>query len=128
MPRRLALAGAALALLSASPAHAADPGRWVPRPLNALPRIQYYQGIVSDGKGHFFFDGVFSGLYRTDLALHEQLANDNVIPDSVGADPPAGEGYNHIGDISYDAAEGGRVILPMECYRPGQGPNGNGTT
>ena len=33
------------------------------------------------------------------------------------------EGYNHIGDISYDRAEGGRVLLPLECYVP-NGPNG----
>ena len=33
------------------------------------------------------------------------------------------EGYNHIGDISFDGAEGGRVLLPLECYVP-NGPNG----
>jgi hypothetical protein len=36
------------------------------------------------------------------------------------------EGYNHIGDLAYDRREGGRLILPMECYTPG-GPNGGNT-
>jgi hypothetical protein len=33
----------------------------------------------------------------------------------------AAENYNHLGDISFDAAEGGRVLLPLECYYPPQG-------
>ena len=33
------------------------------------------------------------------------------------------EGYNHIGDITWDGQEGGRILLPLECYVPG-GPNG----
>ena len=37
-----------------------------------------------------------------------------------------GEGYNHIGDISWDAREGGRLLLPLECYFPGE-PNGGNT-
>ena len=37
-----------------------------------------------------------------------------------------GEGYNHIGDLSWDASEGGRLLLPLECYSPGQ-PNGGNT-
>jgi hypothetical protein len=33
------------------------------------------------------------------------------------------ERYNHTGDIDWDAREGGRVLLPTECYYPGtQGP------
>ncbi|MGZ4277651.1 MAG: hypothetical protein ACXVFK_13020, partial [Solirubrobacteraceae bacterium] len=32
------------------------------------------------------------------------------------------EGYDHIGDISWDAAEHGRILLPLECYYP---PAGN---
>ena len=35
----------------------------------------------------------------------------------------ATEGYNHVGDIGY---QGGRVLLPLECYTPG-GPNGGNT-
>jgi hypothetical protein len=29
------------------------------------------------------------------------------------------QGYNHIGDPTFDPAEGGRVLLPLECYTPG---------
>ena len=36
----------------------------------------------------------------------------NAIPPEVLAD----EGYNHIGDPTWDRREGGRVLLPMECY------------
>ena len=35
--------------------------------------------------------------------------------------PPAvfaAEGYNHIGDPTWAKGEGGRVILPLECYSP----------
>ena len=32
------------------------------------------------------------------------------------------EGYNHIGDIAWDAREGGRVLLPTECYYPRAAP------
>ena len=35
----------------------------------------------------------------------------------------ATEGYNHVGDIGH---QGGRVLLPLECYTPG-GPNGGNT-
>ena len=28
------------------------------------------------------------------------------------------EGYNHIGDIAWDRREGGRMLLPLECYSP----------
>ena len=44
---------------------------------------------------------------------------DPVIPPLVFAT----EGYNHVGDIGF---QGGRVLLPLECYTPG-GPNGGNT-
>ena len=48
----------------------------------------------------------------------------------VGAAIPAGvktaEGYNHIGDPTWNTAEGGRVVLPFECYTSGA-PNGGNT-
>ena len=28
------------------------------------------------------------------------------------------EGYNHIGDITWDKREGGRLLLPLECFLP----------
>jgi hypothetical protein len=122
--RRVALALAvALACLLCAPAvaHAADPGRWALAGATALP-IVYYQGVTDDRQGNLFFDGVFVGLYRTDPALTETARNDDVIPPDV----KASEGYNHIGDISWDAAEGGRLLLPLECYVP-NGPNGGNT-
>jgi hypothetical protein len=77
----------------------------------------YYQGITSDPSGGIYFDGPFSGLYRTDPDLRETARNPDVIPQSVRT----GEGYNHIGDISWDAAEGGRLLLPLECFYPALG-------
>jgi hypothetical protein len=48
-----------------------------------------------------------------------------VIPPAV----TAREGYNHVGDIGWDAREGGRVLLPLECFYPGRpgGANSCGT-
>ena len=37
----------------------------------------------------------------------------------------AREGYNHIGDITWDEREGGRILLPLECYYPGTQPDAN---
>ena len=31
-------------------------------------------------------------------------------------------GFNHIGDITWDAHEGGRIVLPLECYDPSKQP------
>jgi hypothetical protein len=38
----------------------------------------------------------------------------------------AAQGFNHIGDPTSDGREGGRVLLPLECYVPGT-PNGGNT-
>jgi RTX calcium-binding nonapeptide repeat (4 copies) len=77
----------------------------------------YYQGVTSDPSGQLYFDGQVSGLYRTDPDLRETAENPDVIPWSVRTT----EGYNHIGDISWDAAEGGRLLLPLECFYPALG-------
>jgi hypothetical protein len=107
---------------AAAPATAADPGRWVQASQTTLP-LYYYQGVTSDPHANFFFNGIHFGLYRsnTDLPLTSDARSDDVIP----ADVTAREGYNHIGDISWDAGEGGRVLLPMECYYPVPGNNAN---
>ena len=39
------------------------------------------------------------------------------IPPAVARD----EGYNHIGDPTWNGGEGGSVLLPLECYVPGVG-------
>src|ERR671921_2681624 len=117
---RIALLTTALlaAVTVATPAHAADPGRWKETGTTTLP-IVYYQGVTVDPARNFYFDGVFIGLYRTDSGFHETARSDDAIPPDVHLR----EGYNHIGDISYDRGEGGRILLPLECYVPG-GPNG----
>jgi hypothetical protein len=124
-PRRpvFSLLALSLAVLAAAPAPAgaADPGRWAEVARSPIP-IFYYQGVAADPAKNFYFDGIAVGLYRTDPALKETGKTDNVIPNDVSSR----EGYNHIGDIAFDAREGGRVLLPMECYVPGQ-PNGGNT-
>jgi hypothetical protein len=65
---------------------------------------------------------VFTGLYRTDRHLVQQAGRDPVIPPQVTAT----YGFDHIGDIDWDAREGGRVLLPLECFTAGA-PNGGNT-
>jgi hypothetical protein len=121
---RLVLAVAAALAVWPAAARAADPGRWALTGYSRIPLV-YYQGVTTDGGGHLFFDGVFSGLYRTDLRLAEEARQDVEIPPAV----TAAEGYDHIGDIAWDGREGGRVLLPLECYYPGRpgGANSCGT-
>jgi len=108
----------------APPARPADPGRWRTTGVSRIP-LEYYQGIASDPWRRLWFDGVFAGLYRTDARLVERARDDAVIPAAV----TAREGYNHVGDISWDGREGGRILLPLECYYPGRpgGANSCGT-
>jgi hypothetical protein len=110
------LAVAASVGAAATPAGAADPGRWTLTGKSTIP-LEYYQGVASGGSS-LFFNGIHLGLYRTDASLHENGRADDVIPPQV----TASEGYNHIGDIAFDAREGGRVLLPMECYYPEAAP------
>ena len=120
--RRRALLALSLTLcataLAAAGASAADPGRWVETGRSALP-IDYFQGVTSDPARSFYFDGPFQGLWRTDARLRRTASNPAAIPQEV----KTAEGYNHIGDLTHDGAEGGRLLLPVECYYPGQGGN-----
>src|SRR3954451_8931891 len=117
--RRIGVALLVLATwLAAAPAPPADPGRWRVTGTTTLP-ILYYQGVTVDPARNFYFDGIYVGLYRTDPGFTETGRTADVIPPDVHAR----EGYNHIGDISWDRAEGGRILLPLECYVP-NGPNG----
>src|SRR5215208_5026413 len=80
----------------------------------------YWQGVATAGSVKpLFFSGIFTGLHRTDRRLRQTATVDPVIPLTVFAT----EGYNHVGDIGY---QGGRVLLPLECYTDG-GPNGGNT-
>jgi hypothetical protein len=118
------IAGLFAVALAPTPAYARDPGRWFFTGHSRIP-IDYYQGVTSDPPRNFYFDGRFVGLYRTTAKLKETARVTNAIPAAVAAT----EGYNHIGDISWDPAEGGRVLLPLECFSPGLpgGPNTCGT-
>ena len=116
---------------------------WAARPALAAWRltgthvssIAYNQGISFDqAQGSFFFDGVSSttnsGLYRTTGKLSLRAARLAVIPHTV-------EGYNHVGDLSFDpgaqplssgkSAGSPRLLLPLECYYPDHGGNTCGT-
>ena len=116
---RTATVGVALALALSAPAAAGDPGRWTLSGWSSVPG-NYWQGATkSSAGGPLFFSGVFTGLHRTDRRLHQTGSVDPVIPPLVFAT----EHYNHVGDIGY---QGGRVLLPLECYTPG-GPNGGNT-
>lgn len=117
---RLPLAAALIAAaLSAAPARAADPGRWVQTGVAHTPG-EYYQGMTSDAAhGRLFFDGFTIGGYRTDLGLAEQARAEALLPPEV----TAAEGFDHIGDWTFT---GGRLILPLECYTPGA-PGGSNT-
>ena len=95
------------------PARAADPGRWVETGHDPVP-LEYFQGVTSDPHRNLFFDGIQVGLYRTDPLLNEQARNESAIP----VDVYLRERYNHIGDITWDRREGGRVLLPLECFLP----------
>jgi hypothetical protein len=112
MRRPLTLALATLALAPAA-AQAADPGLWIKTSQLTKP-AWYRQGLASNPlTGDVFFSGSFAGLYRTRNEA-EVARNTGPIPKDV-ADR---EKYNHIGDIAFDPAEGGRVLLPLESYAP----------
>lgn len=108
---------ALIALLAVAPAtHARDPGRWLFTGASSLP-ISYWQGLSSDGRGGVVFAGVVEGLWRTT----PELLQTHGVAAAIPPDVKLAEGYNHIGDIAYDRAEGGRLLLPLECYVFGRG-------
>ena len=116
---RVALVTLALGLTLCGPAAAKDPGRWTLTGWSSVP-INYWQGVTTAGPGKpLFFSGLFTGLHRTTPRLTQTGSVDPVIPPLVLAT----EGYNHVGDIG---SQGGRVLLPLECYMAG-GPNGGNT-
>jgi hypothetical protein len=82
--------------------------------------IAFNNGIAFDPvRSEFFFAGASSltnsGLYRTSSKLVLTAASLAVIPST-------NEGYNHIGDLSFDQVRR-RLLLPLECYYRGSGGN-----
>jgi hypothetical protein len=115
--KRLAALTIALACLTVAPAQAGTAADWIQQGRSTMP-FTYFQGITHDDRGRLFFDGICCGLYRTDAKLKEEAATPNAIDPAAQQDP----GFNHIGDITWDKAEGGRIILPLECYDPTKNP------
>jgi hypothetical protein len=110
----VAAAAAACLVMPAATAPAADPGRWVETG-RSTTSVNYWQGVTfAPLAASFYFDGVAQGLWKTDVNLNRTAGVSAAIPASVRA----AEGYNHLGDLSFDPAEGGRVLLPLECYSP----------
>jgi hypothetical protein len=48
------------------------------------------------------------------------------VPLAIPPTVKAAFGFNHIGDLTWDRSEGGRLILPLECFTAGA-PNGGNT-
>ena len=119
MSNRLATLALALGLplCAAVPASAGTAGDWIKTGRVTMP-LNYFQGVTHDDKGNVYFDGVNVGLYRTDTKLKQEALNLDVIDPGAKENP----GFNHIGDITWDEAEGGRIILPLECYDPSKSP------
>jgi hypothetical protein len=116
----LACAVAATALAGAAPpAGAKDPGRWKLARVSK-PSLDYNQGVAASPGRALFFTGT-NGLFATTAGLTENSRSTPAIPPEVQAT----EGYDHIGDLAYDSAEGGRLLLPLECYRVGADNGGN---
>jgi hypothetical protein len=108
---------AALGLGIAPAAVAQDPGRWLLTGASSVP-VSYWQGLTSDpAEANLYFVGIFEGLWRTTPQLRQTAGVVSAIPPAVRQ----AEGYNHIGDPTWNPGEGGRVLLPMECFTPGVG-------
>jgi hypothetical protein len=119
MRRGALLAVVAVAALLAPPAEAKDPGRWKLTKVSRIP-FEYFQGVAASPKRALFFSGT-NGIFGTTGSLRETGRIEPGIPSEVQAT----EGYDHIGDLDYDLAEGGRLLLPLECFRPGAPNAGN---
>lgn len=105
---------------SAAPS-ASDPGIWKLKAATTIS-FTYWQGISSitgSADPSLLFTGPSEGAYRTSSKLTQVAGNSSEIPATV----KEAERYNHIGDGSFDQAEGGRFLLPLECYYPGAGGN-----
>ena len=115
--RLLVLVVVLVTAVACPPATAKDPGRWLLTGATSVP-VPYWQGLTSDpAERRVFFAGVFEGLWRTTSLLKQTAGVPGAIPPAV----KTSEGYNHIGDPTWNPDEGGRVLLPLECFTPGIG-------
>ena len=111
-------ASLAATLALASTASARDPGRWLLTGASSIP-IDYWQGLTSDpSDSQLFFIGPFQGLWQTTPQLEQTAGSSPEIPKEL----TKSVGYNHIGDPTWLNGEGGRIVLPMECYKPNADP------
>ena len=99
-------------------AEAGTASDWIRTGRSTMP-LNYFQGVTHDDDSNVYFDGVNVGLYRTNTKLKQEAQNLDVIDPAAKQDP----GFNHIGDITFDQAEGGRIILPLECYDGSKSPS-----
>jgi hypothetical protein len=113
--RSVRAAGVVLAAMLALAHRAAAADLWT-QTGSSITSVNYWQGITfAPASGAFFFDGLATGLWRTDAALRRTAGRSSGIPSSVRS----AEGWNHLGDLSFDATGGGRLLVPLECYSPG---------
>lgn len=117
-PIFLLVASLAALLAFASTASARDPGRWVLTGASSVP-MDYWQGLTNTPSADsIFFIGPSQGLWQTDPQLVQTAGVDKEIPTELRHSV----GYNHIGDPTWLGGEGGRIVLPMECYNPAADP------
>ncbi len=111
------VATAATSLAAAPAVRAQDPGEWLLTGASSVP-ASYWQGLTSSpDESTLFFTGFAEGLWQTTPRLSQTAGVATAIPPAV----KLAEGYNHIGDPTWNSGDGGRVILPLECFTSGVG-------
>jgi hypothetical protein len=110
----LRLAAVLIAALGASAPSAAAADLWTETG-RSLTSVNYWQGITFDAATRTFnFDGPAQGLWRTDAQLTRLAGRSTGIPSAVTST----ERWNHLGDLTFDAGGGPRLLVPLECYSP----------